>query len=415
MVEPFTAHAVPFGSEAPRPLFPPALIPILRERAACSIASLEGLGDDVLVDLLTVVFFAGLEKLEGAYYPVRVAFAGRISADTLLPEGDAHDARPMLFYRWSTLRIEPDRPFTVSELVKLGVVTRSDRIYTKVALSDRGLRVVGLAREGVNREGDPYLKVIAPRPGVLSIQHGHQEVVEYEQGRIEARHQDVFFAWGVVRRALETAARNAQLGDASMTDYLDTVRALVREMAAHGKGGILIISPDARPMLPPSSSYRAHSDFAIAQLLHYLDGAAGARRAVGTSPSAGGGGLQLRHVLRSAFVSETERWVCELGAFTAMDGATVLDCALGLCGFGVVLPVARDIDVVEAGDAEVTFDSAHDLSTRGARHGAAVTYARNFPGSVVFAASQDGVVSCLLAEPGSHRVALWRLGARELY
>jgi hypothetical protein len=120
-------------------------------------------------------------------------------------------------------------------------------------------------------------------------------------------------------------------------------------------------------------------------------------------------------VLRSAFVGEAERWVKELGAFTAMDGATVLDCALGLCGFGVVLPVARDIEVVEAGDAEATFDAAHDLSTRGARHGAAVTYAKNFPGSVVFAASQDGAVSCLFAEQASHRVTLWRLGARLLF
>ncbi len=416
MAEAESDEAKPGSSIAPHScLFPSALVPLLRERLPGSHPSLVGVGDDLLEELINVVFFAGLETQEGVHYPVRVAFAGRITAEVLLPEDEAPDTSPMLLYRWSTLRIEPDRPFSVAALVKLGVVTRSERMYTKVELSDRGLRVAGLTREGVNREGDPYLKIVAPRPGVLSIRRGNQALLEYEHGRVGASSEDVVLVPGVVRRALEAAALNAHLGDASIGDYLNTVRAIVREMAAHGNGGILVISRETHPELPAGISYRTPNGSAIAQFLHYLDGAADARRAAGslTPNSPGGPGVQLRRVLRGAFLSEVERWVSEFGAFTAMDGATILDCALGLRGFGVVLPVARDIEVVEATDPEATFVTGYDLWTRGARHRAAVTYARKVPGSVVFIASQDGPVSCLFSERGGGRVILWRLGSGE--
>lgn len=416
LVEPEIVGARRPSSIPPRPgVFPPALVPVLRERLGASHQSLVGLDDAVLGDLLTAVFFAGLHTHEGTHHPVRVAFAGRMSADVLLADDDAHGGTPLLLYRWSTLRIEPDRPFGTSELVRLGVVTHGHRIYTKVELSDRGLRVVGLAREGLNRRGDPYLKVVAPRPGVLSLRRGNEHLVEYEHGRIGDRAQDVVLGAGVVRRSLEERARQAGLSDASIGDYLNTVRALVRAMAAHGHGGILVISAEASPEVPAGASYRTRNDSTIGRLLHYLDGAADARR-VADPPGSGAPGsaaMQLRRVLRGAFANEAERWVSELGWFTAADGATVLDRALGLRGFGVVLPVAREIEVVEALDAEATTVYAYDLSTRGTRHRAAVTYAKRFPGSVVFIASHDGPVSCLLGNEIDEPVTLWRLGSGE--
>jgi len=96
-----------------------------------------------------------------------------------------------------------------------------------------------------------------------------------------------------------------------------------------------------------------------------------------------------------------------------MDGATVLDCGLGLRGFGVVLPVTRDIDVVEAQDPDAESVDAYDLSRRGTRHRAAASYAKRYPGSVVFVASHDGPVNCVLRDPQSDRVILWRLGLAE--
>jgi hypothetical protein len=395
-------------------LFPPALAPLVRQRVGPAQRCLEQVTDAALANLLTVVFFAGLETYEGQHYPVRVAFAGELRADVLMSDADAPDASPMLMYRWSTLRLEPPRPFCVGELVKLGVVTRSHRVYAKVEQTLTGLQITGLAREGANDDhDDPYIEVLSPRPGVLTVRCGPRCLLEYERGRSLEPGRDAVLPPGLVRRALEKAAHNAQVGASSVQDYLRMVRSLVGEMAAHGKGGILIVSRDTQPELPTSASYRTQNDTAIAQLLHYLDGAAEARRAANASEpsSKSSAALQLRQVLRNAFLGEAERWVSEFGAFTAMDGATVLDCALGLRGFGVVLPVAREILVHEAADPEALELSPYDLSTRGTRHRAAANYAEGYPGSVVFVASQDGVVSCLLAGGDEKQVWLWRWGS----
>jgi hypothetical protein len=408
-------EVTPGSFETPRAwLFPPALVPLVRARVSRAQPCLVGVSDEALVNLLTVVFFAGLETYEGEHYPVRVAFAGGLRADVLMSNDAAPDASPMLLYRWSTLRLDPPRPFCVAELVKLGVVTRRERMFTKVEHTPDGLKITGLAREGTNDDdNDPYVEVTSPRPGVLTIRSGQKCIVEYERGRCLEPSHDAVLPQGLIRRALERAAANAQVGDASTQDYLRMVRALVGEMVTHGKGGILIISRDTQPELPASAAYRTQNDTAIAQLVHYLDGAAAARRAGSNlaPSSATGAAMQLRQVLRSAFLSEAERWVSEFGAFTAMDGATVLDCALGLRGFGVVLPVAKDIKMMEATDAEGTLLSAYDLATRGTRHRAAANYAEKYPGSVVFVASQDGVVSCLLAAGDNKQVTLWRWGA----
>ncbi len=397
----------------PTYLFPPALVGVLRDRIAHDHPSLIDTSDELLVELLTVVHFAGLETHEGVHYPIKVAFAGSSTADVVLPEGDSPGASPMLLYRWSALRIEPSRRFCVAELNKLSVVTRSERTYIKVAVSAGGRqRIVGLVREGQNREGDPYLKVVASRPGWLSIGCGQEELVDYASGKLHLTLPDVVLEPGPVRRVLETAARHAKLGDATRDDYLATVRALVREMASHGRGGILVFSGEANPALPATASYQAQNESAIAQLLEHLDGAAAARQASTARPSDPSlATQQLRQLLRNAFVNEAERWISELGQFTAMDGATVLDSGLGLRGFGVVLPVHNDVDVVRASDTEASEVSELDMSTRGTRHRAAATYAMAFPRSVVFVASHDGPVSCLLADAANKRVLLWRVGA----
>lgn len=394
-------------------VFPPALVATLRPRLAASTVSFADVGDEVMAELLTAVFFASLETHESEHYPVRVAFAGRITADVISPEGDAQDATPMLFYRWSTLRLEPPRPFSVRELVRLGIVTRTERMYLKVELHERGLFITGLAREGQNREGDPYLKVLAQRPGVLSVRRGDDTLLEYVRGEVAAIAEDVMACPGVVQRALGACARRARLGDAVFPDYLAMVREIVAEMSGHGHGGILVVSPEERPQLPVGAAYSTEDTSTLGRLLVHLERSSGTRRAktdVDSSPHAVAT-HQLRELLESAFSNETERMVAELGSFTAMDGATVLDCSLGLRGFGVVLPVARDIEVLEALDPEAAGVVEYDLSTRGTRHRAAATYTAKFPGSVVFVASNDGPLSCLVWSEPRRAVLLWRVRA----
>ena len=392
-------------------LFPPGLIPVLRERVSDDVPCLAGISDALLSELLTAVFFASLETHEGTYYPVRIAFAGTQTADVILPEGDAQDATPMLLYRWSTVKFDHARAFAVPELVKLGVVTRSERMYAKVEAGASGLYLAGLAREGSNDAADPYLKVLAQSPGCLTILRGEDRLLEYTHGYIDAAGEDVILARGAVRRALESCAKGAGFGDDVILDYLNTVRSVVREMATHGRGGILVVSPDAQPRLPAGASYETRDDGTMGQLLQFLDGGGSGSPAKTTVGSRGvRGAAQLRRFLRSAFVNEAERLVTQLGGFTAMDGATVLDCALGLRGFGVVLPVAREIEVLEALDLDGEAVSPYELSTRGTRHRAAATYADTYAGSVVFIASHDGPVSCALRNEGSERVKIWQVG-----
>jgi len=379
-------------------------VPVVRERVGADHPSLAGVSDEIVSELVTTVYLAGLEPHEGAYDPVRVVFAGPITADVVLPEGDAFDASPMLQYRWSTLRLDPVRPFTVSELVKLGVATRSDRMYTKVELHGRSLRIVGITREGRNGEGDPFLKVVSLRPGTLSVRRGDDGVLEYERGQIDQGIEDPTAIEGPVRRALLRCAEQAKLGPASYRDYLATIRAIVRQMSSHGRGGILVVSDVDEPHVPVRASYRTVRSPALGELLHFMDGAVDARHGGSAGPSsASGAAMQLRRVLQRAVQDEVERWVIELGGLTAMDGATVLDCALGVRGFGVVLPVSPDLEVIRALDSDALFRHPYDLSTLGTRHRAAATYALEHPGSVVIASSHDGPISCFLGcSAGAH-------------
>jgi hypothetical protein len=116
-------------------------------------------------------------------------------------------------------------------------------------------------------------------------------------------------------------------------------------------------------------------------------------------------------LLRSAFLTEAERVGEEIGRLTAIDGAVVLNRDLALTAFGVILPVGRAVVVEEQTNGEQEAAAAMDFDARGTRHRAAATYAAEHPGSVVFIASEDGQVSCLLRSPADAMVRLWHLDA----
>jgi DNA integrity scanning protein DisA with diadenylate cyclase activity len=111
--------------------------------------------------------------------------------------------------------------------------------------------------------------------------------------------------------------------------------------------------------------------------------------------------------------SEIQRTIGEIGAMTALDGATILDRQLGLCGFGVVLPVRADVSVLEVVDAAGTVRRPFFLEQYGARHRAAASYAATHTGSLVFIASVSGDIGCMLSEEPS-QVLLWRFRSRDL-
>jgi hypothetical protein len=368
-------------------VFPEALVPVLRERLA---DKLEEISDELLTDLLMTVFFAGLETHEGVYGPLRVVFLGRSEADLVIPEGAATSTAPV--YALKVLRFELARPFTIPELVKLGVASTDERLYSAACVQGGKLALIGLAREGPSADGDPSIKVVATRPGCLSVRAGRSWHVEYERGSILSGGEDVVLAPGPVRDALETSARGAGIEDDSVAAYLDAVRALVTRLAAHGRGGILVISHEDQPPVARTGTYRMARDSSITSMLRLA-------HRIGRKDDATSYGF----LLRSAFLTEVERMVEEFGALTAIDGATVLTRGLALAAFGVVLPVrARSIEV--AGAARPI-----DLEVRGTRHRASALYAADHPGSVVFVASEDGQVTCMLRVGDGDRVAVWHL------
>lgn len=383
-------------------VFPPALVPVLRAASGRGSDVLGQLDDELLTHLLNTTFFAGLETHEGSHYPIRVVFTGKSGVGIVMPEGAEIGAAPA--YRWKMLRFAVPRPFAIPELVKLAAARTGENLYTAVRLLDSGrIAIVGLARQGSRTDVDPFVELVAEQPGRLSIRSGRETLAEYERGMISRDTHEKLFATPPVRHALTLAARNAGLDDEGIFDYVDTVRALVREMSQHGHGGILVISADDHPRVASSAPYRMARDSSITSLLRL------SRRLRPPEPRSARQPQQASYalLLREAFAAEVRRVVEEYGALTSIDGATVLSCTLALVAFGVVLPVSPDITVAPA-DAELE-RLTMDLGARGTRHRAAATYAGSHPGSVVFVASEDGPVSCILRERDRAPLMSWRL------
>jgi len=391
-------------------VFPPALVPILRERCGSSAGVLAGISDEVLGELLTNVFFAGLETYEGEHNVVAVVFVGRRPVDFVIPPGFSAATTPL--YQWRVQQFERARPFVVPELVKLAVADVDGRIYSAVhAVGGNRPVIGGLAREGLDAGPDPFLKIVASKPGTLSVRSGRDLILRYEYGSILTGGEDVVFAAGPVRTAFESIARATGFDEHDVADYIEAVRALVREMASHGHGGILIVSDDEHPQAGRAAPYRMALDSSLAALVRM------ARRITSRRNDAKANAAEHRafgHLLRNAFLTEAERVTQEIGALTAMDGATLLNRELALVAFGVILPVGRSALVV---DATRGAHSAHrvDFGSRGTRHRASATYAAEHPGSIVFVASEDGQISCMLREASSKQVRLWRVGPSDVH
>jgi len=391
-------------------VFPPALVPLLRERVMAKAGSLVEVADHVLVQLLTTIFWAGLETYEGERNPIGVAFLGTSGVDVVTSDVAGSDA-PFL-YQWKVQHFKSPRPFVVGELVKLAVAGADRRIYSAVnVMPDGSLVIAGLAREGFSVVSDPFVKIVTSRPGCLSIRSGRDSLLEYERGAILTGGDDILFTAGLVRRALEETAHAADLDDDAVPDYVDAVRSLVREMAAHGRGGILIVSTEEWPEVAETATYRVAVDSSVASLLR-LARRLGRPKTKDGSPQTAEvafGGL-----LRNAFLTEAERLTEELGALTGIDGAILLNRHLALVAFGVMLPLGRPTALAEAVDPEGLGARVVDLGSRGTRHHAGATYAAEHPGSVVFVASEDGHVSCMLRDAVREHTLLWRLGPAEV-
>jgi sensor domain DACNV-containing protein len=392
----------------PEQVFPADVVRTLRNCLASKGGWVAGASDDLLAQLLSTIFWAGLETYEGQHNPIGVVYLGTSEVDFVFPEGSETGAAPL--YQWKVLRFATPRAFEVGELVKLAVAGAGRRIYTAVNIArDHSLVISGLVHEGFNVDPDPFVKIIASRPGCLSIRSGSDLLLGYERGTILTR-EHVGFSGGPVRRALEAMSRAADLDEDAVGDYVHAVRSLVGEMAAHGRGGILIVSDEEHPDITSAAPYRMVHDSSLSALLKLARrlgraGHGGPRSR--TAPTDAAFGI----VLRNAFLTEAERVTQEIGALTAIDGALVVDRNLALRAFGVVLPVGHPAALAEASDEEGRHVRPIDLGSRGTRHRAGATYAADHPGAIVFVASEDGQISCMFRDPPREHTLIWRLGA----
>ena len=392
-------------------VFPPAILPVLRDCVASKGGCLAEVADDVVVRLLTTIFWAGLETYEGERNAIGVAFLGTSAVDFVIPDAAGSGAAPL--YQWKVQRFEWPRVFAVGELVKLAVAGTDRRIYSAVNVLPTGdLVIAGLAREGFNVDPDPFVRIISSKPGCLSIRCGRDLLLAYERGAILTGGEDIVFSAGPVRRSLEAMARAADLDQEVVPDYVDAVRTLVREMAIHGRGGILIIGGEEESEVAKAATYRMAYGSSLTSLLRLARRLGRAK--YGDQPlPAGAGEVAFGGLLRNAFLTEAERVTEELGALTAIDGAVFLNRHLALIAFGVTLPLGRPA-LVEATDAEGLQCRVIDLGSRGTRHRAGATYAADHPGSVVFVASEDGQVSCMFREKFREYTLVWRLRPAEV-
>jgi hypothetical protein len=389
-------------------VFPPKALRTLREQVTAKGGCLADVSDVALAELLTTIFWAGLETYEGEHHAIDVVFLGTSDVDFVFPEGAETESAPL--YQWKILRFSTPRPFAIGELVKLAVAGSGSGLLTAVNMrSDGTLVIAGLIREGFNVDPDPFVTIIAPRPGCLSIRSGGDLLLGYERGAVLTGGDGVWFAAGPIRRALEDMARTAGLDDDVVPDYVRAVRTLVGNMTGHGHGGILIVSNDDEPEVAESATYRMMPDSSLSSLLRLarrVGRAQPADRVVGVPVN----DVAFHIVLRNAFLAEAERVTEELCALTAVDGAVVLSAELALLAFGVVLPVGRETVIAEASDSEGTRARTVDFGSRGTRHRASATYAAEHAGSVVFVVSEDGQISCLYRQPASEHTLLWRFG-----
>lgn len=371
-------------------LFPPELVPHVRS-ALPGHPALCGVRDEVLAALLTLVFFASLEREEGAHLPIRIVFSG---------DADSEPESSQSVLRWRHLAFTQPRACTAAELRRLSRATIADWTFVHIGMLDGALVLRGLARQGLGAEDDAFLCIVSTDPGRLEIWSRGRRELEYAHGRLMPAPENVILSGGPVQRALRTAAELAGISPRAWPHYLDAVGGIVRAMSAHGHGGIMAILTRAEDVVQGQGGFFTEPSPSLLGALQQLGDLET------TAPTRAG--ERSLAVLRATFGAEIERAIGEIGGLTALDGATLLDPSLSVRAFGLILPAAERVLVFESSGAEPGALSPFRLEERGARHRAAAAFALDTPGSVVFVASSDGDLGCMLKEADSEHVLVWR-------
>jgi hypothetical protein len=302
-------------------------------------------------------------------------------------------------HAWQVLRLHTSKPCSKLELQRIAPASPSERLFVAVSADASGFHIRGIARELIRGSDRAVLKLVASERGELEVAVGSERVMAvFEQGSVRT-----YSPPDNLLATLERA-RSVLLDLASDTgvaaDYLDAVASLVRQLGAHGRGGILVLGAPESSVLASDTGSLMQPDRSISQLFSALEKLA---EREGTEH------LSAREALRA----ELERRIHEVGQLTSIEGATLLSRQLDVLALGALLPIVPDVTVLDAGNEAAT--SAFPLHRCGARHRAAASYAYTHPGSLVLVASSEGDMACMLRDSYLNSVLMWRLDSRELF
>jgi hypothetical protein len=364
--------------------------------------------DQVREQLLSVAFFAGLQREEGRPLSFTLAF---IDPSTIETPGYAP---------FSALAFERPLALTVEHVVKLAPALDPRVASIGVGEGQHGLEIWGLFRHGSSEHemlegltsaaiglGVDYVSLVASRPGRLDVDIGMSRIASFVDGRIEAGIR-VFSDRGPVYDLLVGAGRLQ--GDNS---YLEDVQQIAWYIRAAQHGGTLLLLPDeslklldSRHTIAPVSRAagdlrdrlraRREAILADSKVVQKIADTEGRDERVHPhtairSRSTAIAMLHTAPVLRDSLAF--------LAALANVDGALVLGPDLRILAFGAVITRTTrknlSVKLARACDGKAG-EKVGVQKLGGTRHQSAAHFCANREGALAVVISQDGGVSCML-------------------
>jgi hypothetical protein len=353
-----------------------------------------------LPEILEFVFFASFLREEGAHTSISVVLAENI--ESLPPR--------WLVCAWQPMAISPP------VLQKMASTSNPDNAFLIIATGGDVPVLSGIACPPTGRmygySGNPIV-VTTLGPGALAVGKGSAEILRYVGGRIQHPVQ------GPLRTLEPKIAALEALRNLSEENYFQEADRLLERMAwaaaGTGHGALLAFSPvpenysaDAFglsiPMPIGLTGYELWHDEISYQITQEDDDLP--REEYEDELSR----LETRIEANAAVL---DRMIDQVGRFSSLDGAVLLNQRLELVAFGCKLPsvpAPPEICQIRVWPENI---GTYDLSHRGTRHRAAAAFAAAHEENLAICISQDGPINAFFHLDG--RVACWPMPSSGLW
>jgi hypothetical protein len=311
-------------------------------------------------------------------------------------------------------------------LAKVAPAAALERSAVVVGPHEERLVIQGLARRIKGTDGGYVWVFSVPAPGSVVLTIAGEEQFRYEQGFFVPPQEKVSLfkvlsEGSVVRDAIERmcapliSESPGFLFQNASSDILWAVHDLVQRMSSTHHGGLIVMLPEVpADLLPKYAIPESSRGLLRSQVQQCLAAEVHVSKLLWNHPSEDSSrteeelmSLAARDESRDALRSVIE----SVGQLTAVDNALLLGPNLEFLGAGFHIPTFRETRprVRTALDFKGTPGSDYDLGHHGSRHQAAASFAYHNPGGLVFIASEDGPLRCMLRLPEQDHVLLWHI------